>query len=133
MLVFFIPAAVLPFQQEQLIAVFHTFCGSGSGKKVFITRQGIHEFSSHVCPASAADSFLQLVVGVISVADHISAVISKESCRMVAVSCGLVVKENVALSVHLAAAVYPHSRIRFRFLSGFMQDLHHSFIRVDYV
>ena len=107
MLIFFIPAAVLPFQQKQLIAVFHSLCGSGCGKQLLIIRQGIHEFSSHMSPVSATDSFLQLVVCVISVADYISAVIPKKSCSMVAVSCGLVVEEDIALSFYLTVAVYP--------------------------
>ena len=47
-------------QHKQLIAVFQTFHGSWCGKQFLITQKYIHELPSHMIPASAADSILQL-------------------------------------------------------------------------
>jgi len=57
---------------------------------------------------SASDGILQLVVAVVSVADHITMIVSEKLRGVIAVTGGLILEQNIAVVVHLPIAVHPH-------------------------
>ena len=75
---FFVFSVVFPFKQEQSVAVFHAFCFSGRGKQFLVNGKCIHKLPSYMSPAAASYSVLQLVVAIVSVADHVAIIVSEE-------------------------------------------------------
>ena len=84
-----------------------------------------------VCHTAASLSTLDSVVGIISVTDQISDKAFKEIRGVFALSRRLVIEYDNAPVVHLAVAVYPHSRYRSCFPAFLMQHLNCCLICVD--
>ena len=69
----------------------------------------LHRLGKLGAAAAAADGIGQLVVAVVSVADHIAMVVSEKLRGVIAVSGGLIFKQNIAVVIHFSITIHPHS------------------------